>query len=263
MKRLVLTIISAAVGLFAAAQDLIVTTDARRIDAHIVDVSAKGLQYRLAGDVNDSVFCLPVSEVVSILFENGQVAVYNNALRDSTLYAHTYQEPILPGVIAKRDKSYFLSQGNGKMTKMSELAYLRFIEDNCPKAWKSYQKADRMWNIGWRFFGSGLGLVAVGLPVYFVGWKLENASAQENRTYGQGMSLAGIIMMAGGGAATIVSIPLLAVSDQRRKNTHKVYNECYFEQHAPVARSDSEAGGNAFSLHLQATTDGLGLSFHF
>lgn len=264
MRRLLLYLV-ATVGLCfsISAQDIIVTTDAQRLDVKIIDISSTEVLYHSFSPKDTAVNSIPLSEVVSILYENGKVAIYNNSLSDASLYSSVYRQPILPGVIAHRDGAYFLSTGDEKLTKMSEEAYLKFIESNCPEAWQSYQKANRMWNIGWRFFGTGIGLEVVGLPVYLVGLRLQRKSEKESSTYGYGMSMAGIIMMAGGGVSTIVSIPLLAVSDHRRKNTQNIYNECYFEQHVPLSSSGIATEGNSVSLHLQATANGLGLAVCF
>ncbi len=261
MKRFSLAILCAVLALGAMAQDIIVTTDAERINAKIVEISSYDILYKQASDLDGPTTRLPLSNIVSILFEDGRVSVFNNDLKNPALYDKVVRQPLLPGVITKQKKTYFLTEDT-QVTKMSEEAYLKFIENNCPEAWQSYQRGERCWSLGWRFFGSGLCLEAVGIPVYLVGLKLQNKgqSGDPNSNYGMGMSLAGIIMMAGGGVCEVASIPLLSVGSNKRRKSYEVYNNCYYLQH-PV--SEEKEAAAPVSLHLQANTDGFGLALKF
>ena len=145
---------------------------------------------------------------------------------------------------------------------MSEEAYLKFIENNCPEAWQSYQRGNHLTMLGWRFFGSGLCLEAVGIPLFFVGLKMKSdAQAKDPKSYyGLGMETAGIIMMAGGGVCEVASIPLLSVGSKKRHKSYEVYNNCYYLQH-PVKEETGIAA--PVSLNLQANTNGFGLALKF
>ncbi len=262
MKRFSLVILCAVLALGAMAQDIIVTTDAERINAKIVEVSSYDILYKQASDLDGPTTRLPLSNIVSILFEDGRVSVFNNDLKNPALYDKVVRQPLLPGVITKQKNTYFLTEDT-QVTKMSEEAYLKFIENNCPEAWRSYLRGQQLWSLGWRFFGAGLCMEAVGIPVYFVGLNLQNKSQinDPNSNYGIGMSLAGIIMMAGGGVCEIASVPLLSVGCRKRRHSHEVYNNCYYLQH-PV-KDKTETATPPVSLNLQATADGLGVALKF
>lgn len=261
MKRFSLSILCAVAAICAMAQDIIVTTDATRINAKIVEISAYDILYKQESDLDGPTTRLPLSNIVSILFEDGRVSVFNNDLKNPALYDKVVRQPLLPGVITKQKKTYFLTEDT-QVTKMSEEAYLKFIENNCPEAWQSYQRGERCWSLGWRFFASGWCLEAVGVPVFFVGLKLQNKGkdGDPNSNYGMGMSLAGIIMMAGGGVCEVASIPLLSVGSKKRRKSYEVYNNCYYLQH-PVKEETGIAA--PVSLNLQANTNGFGLALKF
>ena len=262
MKRLFFLIVCAASALAVSAQDIIVTTDAERIHAKIIEVSSYDILYRQADETDGPTFRLPLSNIVSILFEDGRVSVFNNDLTDPALYDKVVRQPLLPGMITKQKHIYFLNEDT-QVTQMTEEAYLKFIENNCPEAWQSYQRGQKLWSLGWRFFGSGLCLEAVGIPVYIVGLKMQrhHDASDPNSYYGVGMSTAGIIMMAGGAVCTVASIPLLSVGSKKRNHTHEVYNNCYLLQHP--AKESMADDIKPLSLHLQANTNGLGLALHF
>ena len=217
MKRFSLSILCAVAALCAMAQDIIVTTDATRINAKIVEISAYDILYKQKSDLDGPTTRLPLSNIVSILFEDGRVSVFNNDLKNPALYDKVVRQPLLPGVITKQKKTYFLTEDT-QVTKMSEEAYLKFIENNCPEAWQSYQRGNHLTMLGWRFFGSGLCLEAVGIPLFFVGLKMKSdAQAKDPKSYyGLGMETAGIIMMAGGGVCEVASIPLLSGGSKQR-----------------------------------------------
>ena len=261
MKRLFVLLVGCLLSLpLLRAQDVIITTGANRINATVIEVGEKEISYRLY-DVQDSrLFTIPKEDVVTILLENGKVLVFGNPCvqpeTDPILEAH----PILPGAITKQGGDYYLN-AMGTSTKMSEDAYLRFIAHNCPEAWQSYQKADNLWSLGWRFFGSGVAGLVLGAPVWGVGVYLENKSMadQPQAYYGIGMRYAGIILMVAGSALTVASIPMLSVGQHRRQNSHEVYNACYLEQqHIATPHADSQV-----SLNFQVSGNGVGMALHF
>ncbi|MGN0236409.1 MAG: hypothetical protein ACI4BD_08945 [Paludibacteraceae bacterium] len=261
MKRLFVLLFGCLLCLpLLRAQDVIVTSGANRINATVIEVGEKEISYKLYGVQDSRLFTISKEDVVTILLENGKVLVFGNPCvspdNDPILEAH----PILPGTITKQDGDYFLNAA-GVTTKLSEDAYLRFIAHNCPEAWQSYQKADHLWSLGWRFFGSGMAGLVLGAPVWGVGIVLQNKSNsnQPQFYYGTGMYYAGIILMAAGAALTVASIPMLSVGQHRRQNSHEVYNACYLEQqHIAVPKPEQP-----LSLNLQLSADGIGLALRF
>ncbi len=263
MKRFCSCLVLLIAVLTAWGQDIIVTTHAKRINARIVEITEQEVVYRSYPDTEGAIEHIALGNIVSILFEDGRVSVFKNDLTDPSLYDRVARQPLLPGLITKQDKYYCLNEDD-QVTRMSEEAYLRFIENNCPEAWQSYQRGDHLYRVGWRFFGSGLTLVAVGIPISVAGIKMQNrAQAEDPKSYyGFGMEVAGIIMMAGGTGCTIASIPLLTVGAKKKHHTHEVYNDCYQLQHTVNTLSSAETVP-ALSLNLQATPHGIGIALQF
>ena len=77
MKRIFtfLLSISATISLFA--QDIIVTNDAKKIEAKILEVSKTEIKYKEADNLEGPTFVLGVEDINSIIYSNGKVALYN------------------------------------------------------------------------------------------------------------------------------------------------------------------------------------------
>ena len=78
MKR----ILSICVLAFAAittlcAQDIIVTKDAQKIEAKILEVSKSEIKYKDKDNLNGPTFILETAEISSIIYSNGKVVLYN------------------------------------------------------------------------------------------------------------------------------------------------------------------------------------------
>lgn len=78
MKR----ILSICVLAFAAittlcAQDIIVTKDAQKIEAKILEVSKSEIKYKDKDNLNGPTFILETAEISSIIYANGKVVLYN------------------------------------------------------------------------------------------------------------------------------------------------------------------------------------------
>lgn len=82
MKRLILFALSIlfTVSTFAAAAvDVIVTNDAKKINAKILEVSQTEIKYKEADHIGGPTFTLSTADINSIIYANGKVAVFNEA----------------------------------------------------------------------------------------------------------------------------------------------------------------------------------------
>jgi len=80
MKNIVNTILIAVsflVSSFACAQDIIITTDAQKIDAKILEVSKYEIRYKEKDNLDGPTYILEIKEISSIIYANGKVNVYN------------------------------------------------------------------------------------------------------------------------------------------------------------------------------------------
>lgn len=72
-------IVTAAIFLSLAsyAQDIIVTTDARKIEAKITEVSKSEIRYKETDNPDGPTFVLGVEDISTIIYSNGKVVLYN------------------------------------------------------------------------------------------------------------------------------------------------------------------------------------------
>lgn len=81
MKHSLVKIIFGAIAIFLSvsirAQDIIVTTDAKKIEAKITEVSKSEIKYKEFDYQDGPTFTLGVEEINSIIYANGKVALYN------------------------------------------------------------------------------------------------------------------------------------------------------------------------------------------
>jgi len=73
-----LVIIALMNALFIQAQDIIVTNNAQRQLAKIMEVSDSEIKYKDWDNLDGPLFILPTNEINSVIFSNGKVILYNN-----------------------------------------------------------------------------------------------------------------------------------------------------------------------------------------
>ena len=59
------------------AQDIIVTTDAQKIEAKITEVSKSDIRYKESDNLDGPTFIISIDEISSIIYSNGKVVLYN------------------------------------------------------------------------------------------------------------------------------------------------------------------------------------------
>ncbi len=72
MKRCFFVLVAALCCITAAAQDLIVKTDASRIEAKVVEISTGEVRYKRFSNPDGPTYVLPVSDVAYIQYPNGE-----------------------------------------------------------------------------------------------------------------------------------------------------------------------------------------------
>lgn len=246
MNKFLTLLLFVTISIVSFAQDIIITKDKERIQAKILEVSKDEIKYKKFTYQDGPVFSIDIDEIVTVAYENGEVEIYNeetieekNEMIQAKAEALRKQEAMY-GTLIKEDDLYYLCDRD-KRTKMDKEAYLEFIQDNCPEAYKSYKTGNRLWKAGFGLLGSGLGMtLLVGTPLYVFGI-LEDY--EEYR-------IAGSVFLTMGSLATSGSIPLLVVGGIKRNNSHEVYNEhCKNPQYL------------SFSINAKANGVGLALNF--
>lgn len=258
MKKSLTLLLLVILSSLSFAQDIIITKDKERIQAKIMEVSQDEIKYKKFTYQDGPIFSIDIDEVVTVAYENGEVEVYDeetieekNEIIQAKAEALRKQEAMY-GTFVKEDDFYYLYDRD-KTTKMDKKAYLEFIQNNCPEAYRNYQKGNKLWKAGLGMLGSGLGMtLLVGTPLYVVGVSKMVNYDYGHRQYNVGVNctVAGSVFLSVGSLTTAGSIPLLVVGGIKRNNSHEVYNDhCKNPQYL------------SFSVNAKANGVGLALNF--
>ena len=258
MKKSLTLLLLVILSSLSFAQDIIITKDKERIQAKILEVSKDEIKYKKFTYQDGPIFSIDIDEVVTVAYENGEVEVYDeetieekNEIIQAKAEALRKQEAMY-GTFVKEDDFYYLYDRD-KTTKMDKKAYLEFIQNNCPEAYRNYQKGNKLWKAGLGMLGSGLGMtLLVGTPLYVVGVSKMVNYDYGHRQYNVGVNctVAGSVFLSVGALTTAGSIPLLVVGGIKRNNSHEVYNDhCKNPQYL------------SFSVNAKANGVGLALNF--
>ena len=149
MKKSLTLLLLVILSSLSFAQDIIITKDKERIQAKILEVSQDEIKYKKFTYQDGPIFSIDIDEVVTVAYENGEVEVYDeetieekNEIIQAKAEALRKQEAMF-GTFSKEDDFYYLYDRD-KTTKMDQKAYLQFIQDNCPEAYRSYQKGNTL-----------------------------------------------------------------------------------------------------------------------
>ena len=76
MKKISLTFFFVIITLFCFAQDIIVTTDARRIEAKVLEVSESEVKYKETDNLEGPTFIISTNNISSIVYANGNARLF-------------------------------------------------------------------------------------------------------------------------------------------------------------------------------------------
>ena len=149
MKKIMLLLVAVIATTMLFAQDVIVTTDSKKIEAKILEVSSQQVKYVDFNNQEGPTFVLATDEISSIIFSNGQVKVYEH----NTPKSIVVQPEVKNEYILRQGNKYFY---DGRQMKGN--IYANFLKQNCTEAYQQYQHGHNVAIAGWCLFGVGLGL---------------------------------------------------------------------------------------------------------
>ena len=150
MKQFLFTAIFVAITVFCFAQDIIVTTDARKIDAKIMEVSDTEVKYKETDNLDGPTFIISTNNISSIIYANGKVSLYQQSSTEGKIQGDMDSGP-----------SYITRLGDTYTYKgyvMKGDAYANFLRNNCLKAYEMYHKGYVISYAGVLFLSAGVGL---------------------------------------------------------------------------------------------------------
>ena len=243
MKKIVLLFATLIPALSMYAQDVIVTTDAQKIMAQILEVSPTEIKYKETDNPDGPVFVMPVGSINSIIYANGQVKLYNEKPNEEKQTANS--------LVTRSGNTYYY---NGSV--MGERAYGKFLKKNCPEAYKKFKTGQNISTVGWVFLFTGLGMDLCtcigGIDAYIREQQVleYHPNAKPNNNPGNKTAIIALASVAF--AFEIACIPTLCVGYFKKHNTVDIYNNACAVQKAPQAY-----------WSVNASQNGIGLAYHF
>lgn len=266
MKKFFLLAVAAIAAVGVYAQDVIVTRDAKRVEAKILEVSSSEIKYKEFSNPDGPTFVLQAAEINTIIYQNGTVKVFDQPKQAAPAPVYNSAAPAYSATaapqatgmpITKNDKTYYMGE-----QRMTEDQYVAFIQLNCQQAYDRYMSGKKLRKSGWGMFTSGLVFIGCGSVLYGVGAGLtvDNARSGYYRNVNTmwddplfaGLCIPGTILLCTGSALFTASIPCIVVGTIRRNKSYEVYNET-------CARSTA----NAIEFGIQPAANGIGLSMRF
>ena len=216
------------------SQDIIVTTDSQKIDAKIIEVTESEIKYKEKDNPNGPTFVLQTSDINSVIFANGKVAIYNEDFDDEGEMDEDESEEV------NEDNNKYVSRyGNkyyydGMVMYEDDFAY--FLLNNCPEAYDQFHNGQVISSVGWIFFSIGVGLDLGTCIGYLV----------------SGMSSATTPLALVGLGFEIACIPTLCVGYAKKHRSADMFNSLCVKKSKPYAY-----------WSINASQNGIGLAFNF
>lgn len=230
------------------AQDLIVTRDSRRIEAKVTEISADNVKYKMFDNQDGPVYTVAKSNVLTIVFQNGQVETFDaqppattatptqsTAVRTQTTPTSTQSTQTFAQTVPTQQRTQF----GRRLTTAETLAEMQI---NYPALYSQYNAGRKMRSIGWGLTGAGLGALIIGAAISVDG---EETANEEQEAGGLLISTAGVIMAGAG-------VTVLAIGGGKRRRALNAFNMQYYTQEQPASQ---------FQLNLYPNRIGLAYVF--
>lgn len=180
MKRIISLLVLAICAIQALmAQDIIVTRQSERIDAKVTEVTENEVRYKKTSNPDGPVFVLSKSNIVSIIYANGEVQLFNDTNEEQKRPSSAISQPRLQHGDRKPDPNMILYRKNGKIvaknTIINEAIYLRTLLGN--EEYENYQSAQKAYYRGTTMVTFGWIDAAAGLLTTVIGTKDNNSGA--------------------------------------------------------------------------------------
>ena len=246
MKRILLIACFVIASMPFFAQDIIVTMNAQKIEAKILEVSKNEIKYKEKSNLNGPTFILDTKEISSIIYSNGKVVVYNQEVavtsdkkteeiqaktitpitdEKTVEITKTTSEQATATSPTSASQSGRIYRDNGSYmyndTYISSREVVRILQKENESAYKQWQKADGMSIGGAVCSGVGLGL-ALGSIFPFIYRNKAYTSAEFSSWTWVGIGLA-----SAGGVCAIVGAGLLIGASAQYNKAIDIYNSKY------------------------------------
>jgi len=202
MKKILFVLFFTTISVMVFGQDIIITKDARRIEAQITEVNANNVKYKRFGSPDSPVYTILKSEISSITYQDGAIEVFKEKVQNTQPQTQT---------------TNFVQDD---FLKMSDIQQERFLRDNYPDLYRKFHSGMSLGSVGKGFSTSGWILTGVGIGGIIVG-----AVADVDEVV-----LLSLLSVTLGQTFVITSIPLRAIGGAQKKAVQNYYKRNYMGQ---------------------------------
>ena len=167
MKRLLFVLAFVCAAQMLVAQDVIVTRQAERIDAKVMEVSESEVKYKKTSNPDGPMFVLSTEKIASILYANGEVQVFEQQPKAEPVEK---QQPVSDrkinkGVVLFREGRYIVDNRAGSIYEPENLRELLGDDayNNYLDAQTSYGSGSALLTVGWIGTICGAAMIVIGI----------------------------------------------------------------------------------------------------
>lgn len=238
MRKIFLCFVFLCLAHILTAQDIIVTTDERKIESTILEVSKSEIKYKEFANPNGPTFVLSTDEISSIIYANGQVRIYSSSAPDKKVHAassapagtNTNPEPPTDNTIGKgrifRDNNEYMYNN----TYVSAKEVGRILKRENSTAYEKWRQGKGMEIGGAVCMGVGGGLIITGLG--YIGSNTPTAT---------------LLLNGAGLVTTVVGLGVYLGASGCLNKAIDIFNSTYDEA---AVRLNFHAGANGVGLTL-------------
>jgi hypothetical protein len=211
MKKILLILVATiGFGFIAKAQDVIVTTEGKKINSKVIEVNENDIRYKLFDNPSGPIYFLKKSEIATILYENGHVDVFKISLPQTYYNPYQYTKIDLKNAKDLRNSGIVLFSAGMAFT-----------------------------------FPIGLSLIFTASRVYY-----DPYYGYYDRYYNQSQSIAGCCFIGIGPALTVSGIIMWAVGQTRMDKINRFNPNGFSLFENEKVQFNLAMGGNAMGLKL-------------
>ncbi|MDR0873151.1 MAG: hypothetical protein LBN27_06735 [Prevotellaceae bacterium] len=205
------------------AQDLIVTKDAKKIEAKVTEINATDIKYKLFNNLEGPTYTMQKSEISSVIYKNGTIDVFENN-------TSTAQK-----LVEKNDNSLVRRD----FLKLDDKEQEEYLERFNTELYEKFHKGQRLSRTGQALIGAGGGAALAG--VIFLGLGSYTLDDTFYLAYGTACVIVGNIII-------IPGIPLAAAGGAMKRSVQNEYEKKYLTHTNPKGQFQLQMSGNGLGL---------------
>ena len=195
-RVLLLALCIIAISCTCFAQDIIVTKDAKRINAKVTEVNVDNVRYKNFDNQDGPVYTLLKSEIASIVYQNGQVDTF----------ASESSKPVVPNQTPRQ------TTANNRTQIESSGNLLTDMQTYSPALYSQYKSGKKSQTIGWILLGGGTGMVIGGIACFADEFPLEALGAT---------------FLLVGTSCLVTSVPMLIIGGSKKSRAVGAFGRQY------------------------------------